>query len=37
MNYASERRKGDENKPLTEMYDSREMSSLDEIVRRYWR
>ena len=35
-NYASERRKGDENKPLDEMYDSSEMNSLDEIVRRYW-
>ena len=35
-NYASERRKGDENKPLAEMYDSKEMSLLDESVRRYW-
>lgn len=35
-NYATERRKGDENKPLEEMYDSSEMHSLDEIVRPYW-
>ena len=35
-NYATERRKGDENKPLEEMYDSREIYSLDEIVRPYW-
>ena len=36
-NYASERRKGDENKPLEEMYDSGELHDLDEIVRRYWK
>tara|TARA_B110000908_G_scaffold161616_1_gene206173 strand:- start:235 stop:975 length:741 start_codon:yes stop_codon:yes gene_type:complete len=35
-NYATERRKGDENKPLTEMYDSAEMNSIDEMVRPYW-
>ena len=36
-NYATERRKGDENKPLSEMYDSREMQTLDEIVKPYWK
>lgn len=36
-NFATERRKGDANKPLTEMYDSSEMKSLDESVRRYWK
>ena len=34
-NYATERRKAKDVK-VTEMYDSREMASLDEIVRPYW-